>query len=72
LAVVDQVPIIAPTCSERQRYLDAKRDKLGHLLPARPCCGSLSSGKDAAHADSPVQSLPATSAASGSNGNRSA
>ena len=39
LVVVDQVPIIAPTVAERQRYLDAKRDKLGHLLPPRPCCG---------------------------------
>jgi 3,4-dihydroxy 2-butanone 4-phosphate synthase/GTP cyclohydrolase II len=38
LAVVDQVPIIAPVVAERQRYLDAKRDKLGHLLPPRPCC----------------------------------
>lgn len=40
LAVVDQVPIIAPTVEERRKYLDAKRDKLGHLLPARPCCGA--------------------------------
>lgn len=40
LCVVDQVPIIAPAVAERQRYLDAKRDKLGHLLPARPCCGA--------------------------------
>ena len=39
LVVVDQVPIIAPVLAERQRYLDAKRDKLGHLLPPRPCCG---------------------------------
>ncbi|MGO9599258.1 MAG: 3,4-dihydroxy-2-butanone-4-phosphate synthase [Isosphaeraceae bacterium] len=38
LTVVDQVPIIAPAVAERQRYLDAKRDKLGHLLPPRPCC----------------------------------
>ena len=43
LAVVDQVPIIAPVVAERQRYLDAKRDKLGHLLPPRPCCNSESS-----------------------------
>jgi 3,4-dihydroxy 2-butanone 4-phosphate synthase/GTP cyclohydrolase II len=39
LVVVDQVPIIAPVVAERQRYLDAKRDKMGHLLPPRPCCG---------------------------------
>lgn len=39
LVVVDQVPIIAPALAERQRYLDTKRDKLGHLLPPRPCCG---------------------------------
>jgi 3,4-dihydroxy 2-butanone 4-phosphate synthase/GTP cyclohydrolase II len=35
LHVVGQVPIIAPEHSERQRYLDAKRDKLGHKLPPR-------------------------------------
>ncbi|QEH36119.1 Riboflavin biosynthesis protein RibBA [Aquisphaera giovannonii] len=39
LAVVDQVPIIAPVVAERRRYLDAKRDKMGHVLPTRPCCG---------------------------------
>ncbi len=33
LRVVDQVPIIAPEVEERRRYLDAKRDKMGHLLP---------------------------------------
>ena len=38
LKVVDQVPIIAPDRAERRLYLDAKREKMGHLLPARPCC----------------------------------
>jgi 3,4-dihydroxy 2-butanone 4-phosphate synthase/GTP cyclohydrolase II len=33
LEVVGQVPIIAPEESERRRYLEVKRDKLGHLLP---------------------------------------
>jgi 3,4-dihydroxy 2-butanone 4-phosphate synthase / GTP cyclohydrolase II len=33
LQVVGQVPIIAPEEAERRRYLAAKRDKLGHLLP---------------------------------------
>src|SRR5262249_18640254 len=33
LTVVDQVPIIAPEVEERRRYLEAKRDKMGHLLP---------------------------------------
>ena len=33
LEVVGQVPIIAPDVPERQRYLAAKRDKLGHWLP---------------------------------------
>ena len=33
LEVVEQVPIIAPEVAERRRYLDAKREKLGHLLP---------------------------------------
>ena len=35
LQVVDQVPIIAPEVEERRRYLEAKRDKMGHLLPSR-------------------------------------
>jgi len=30
--IVDQVPIIAPTNPENQRYLETKREKLGHLL----------------------------------------
>lgn len=34
LEVVDQVPIIAPPCEHSSRYLNAKRDKLGHRLPA--------------------------------------
>jgi 3,4-dihydroxy 2-butanone 4-phosphate synthase/GTP cyclohydrolase II len=34
LKVVDQVPILAPEHSERRRYLQTKRDKLGHLLPS--------------------------------------
>ncbi|HEX8203607.1 MAG TPA: GTP cyclohydrolase II [Isosphaeraceae bacterium] len=34
LEVVDQVPIIAPEAAERQKYLAAKRDKLGHRLPS--------------------------------------
>ncbi len=34
LHVVEQVPIIAPVESDRSRYLQAKRDKMGHLLPA--------------------------------------
>lgn len=33
LRVVEQLPIIAPPHAHRQRYLAAKRDKLGHLLP---------------------------------------
>jgi 3,4-dihydroxy 2-butanone 4-phosphate synthase/GTP cyclohydrolase II len=34
LQVVEQVPIIAPEEADRRRYLAAKRDKLGHRLPA--------------------------------------
>ena len=33
LKVTDQVPLIAPPHPERQKYLQTKRDKLGHLLP---------------------------------------
>ena len=40
LKVVDQVPIVAPEVAERRRYLDAKRDKMGHLLPSASCCES--------------------------------
>lgn len=33
LSVVDQVPIVAEPTDERRRYLETKRDKLGHHLP---------------------------------------
>uniref|UniRef100_A0A7C4LMU6 GTP cyclohydrolase-2 n=1 Tax=Schlesneria paludicola TaxID=360056 RepID=A0A7C4LMU6_9PLAN len=33
LRLVEQVPIIAPPEETRRRYLDTKRDKLGHWLP---------------------------------------
>ncbi len=33
LEVVEQVPIIAPDEADRRSYLDAKREKMGHLLP---------------------------------------
>lgn len=33
LEVVDHTPMIAPEAAERRKYLDTKRDKLGHLLP---------------------------------------
>ena len=36
LEVVEQVPIIAPEESDRWSYLDAKREKMGHLLPITP------------------------------------
>jgi 3,4-dihydroxy 2-butanone 4-phosphate synthase / GTP cyclohydrolase II len=35
LKVVDQVPIVAPAVAERRRYMDAKRDKMGHVLPSQ-------------------------------------
>lgn len=34
LKVVDQVPIVAPTNPHNARYLNTKRDKMGHILPA--------------------------------------
>jgi 3,4-dihydroxy 2-butanone 4-phosphate synthase/GTP cyclohydrolase II len=40
LEVVGQVPIIAPEEVHRRKYLDAKRDKLGHLLPGSTSNGS--------------------------------
>jgi 3,4-dihydroxy 2-butanone 4-phosphate synthase/GTP cyclohydrolase II len=33
LDVVDQVPLSTPSTSENQRYLETKRDKMGHILP---------------------------------------
>lgn len=33
LHVVEQVPIIAPAHEHRQRYMETKRDKMGHKLP---------------------------------------
>lgn len=33
LKVVDQVPIVSPANEYNQRYLDTKREKLGHRLP---------------------------------------
>ena len=33
LEVVDQVPIIAPDEADRRKYMAAKRDRMGHLLP---------------------------------------
>ena len=33
LEVVEQVPIIAPEEVDRRHYLDAKREKMGHMLP---------------------------------------
>jgi 3,4-dihydroxy 2-butanone 4-phosphate synthase / GTP cyclohydrolase II len=40
LQVVSQVPIIAPDEAARRRYLAAKRDKLGHLLPGTDSNGT--------------------------------
>ncbi len=34
LVVVDQVSIVAAPVAERQRYMEAKRSKMGHLLPS--------------------------------------
>ena len=44
------MPIVAPEVAERRRYLDAKRDKLGHLLPSLVLrigcrCGALTSSR---------------------------
>ncbi|MDZ4773650.1 MAG: GTP cyclohydrolase II, partial [Planctomycetota bacterium] len=33
LEVVDQIPLSTPSTSENQRYLETKRDKMGHTLP---------------------------------------
>ena len=65
LEVVDQVPIIAPDVAERRRYLDAKRDKLGHLLPPAPAAEVPPRTIDPARADDSAQdALPSTAARS--------
>ena len=33
LKVVDQVPILSPINEHNQKYMDTKRDKMGHKLP---------------------------------------
>ena len=33
LQVVDQVPIVSPVNEYNQRYLETKREKMGHQLP---------------------------------------
>jgi 3,4-dihydroxy 2-butanone 4-phosphate synthase / GTP cyclohydrolase II len=45
LKVVAQIPIIAPDEASRRKYLAAKRDKLGHLLPESPANGASSPEK---------------------------
>ncbi|RMG38600.1 MAG: GTP cyclohydrolase II [Planctomycetota bacterium] len=52
LQVVEQVPIIAPPARQRLRYMQTKRDKLGHLLPPDfgaevECCGRSHGGASA-------------------------
>jgi len=34
LKVIEQIPIVAPPHQQRSRYMDTKRTKMGHLLPA--------------------------------------
>jgi 3,4-dihydroxy 2-butanone 4-phosphate synthase / GTP cyclohydrolase II len=41
LKVVDQVAIVAPALAERHRYMEAKRDKMGHLLPSHVGNGAI-------------------------------
>ncbi|MBT5019009.1 MAG: bifunctional 3,4-dihydroxy-2-butanone-4-phosphate synthase/GTP cyclohydrolase II, partial [Planctomicrobium sp.] len=33
LKVVEQVPLVAPPEEHRAKYLEAKRQKMGHILP---------------------------------------
>ena len=51
LEVVDQVPIIAEEEPDRVRYMAAKRDKMGHVLPGSP---PVTNGRS--HATNPLSS----------------
>jgi 3,4-dihydroxy 2-butanone 4-phosphate synthase/GTP cyclohydrolase II len=33
LEIVEHVPLIASHVTEREKYIDTKRDKLGHMIP---------------------------------------
>ncbi len=33
LEIVEHVPIVAPPCEARQKYLETKKEKMGHMLP---------------------------------------
>lgn len=33
LEIVEHVPVIAPPCDARQKYLETKKEKMGHMLP---------------------------------------
>ncbi|AMV17079.1 bifunctional 3,4-dihydroxy-2-butanone-4-phosphate synthase/GTP cyclohydrolase II [Planctomyces sp. SH-PL14] len=50
LKVVGQVPIVAPSNPHRDRYMETKRQKMGHLLPpasgSPPCCGGGHAGPE--------------------------
>jgi 3,4-dihydroxy 2-butanone 4-phosphate synthase/GTP cyclohydrolase II len=36
LEIVERVPVLVPACDENRRYLQTKREKLGHLFPPDP------------------------------------
>jgi 3,4-dihydroxy 2-butanone 4-phosphate synthase/GTP cyclohydrolase II len=36
LEIVERVPVLIPPCEENRRYLQTKREKLGHLFPPDP------------------------------------
>jgi 3,4-dihydroxy 2-butanone 4-phosphate synthase / GTP cyclohydrolase II len=56
LEVVDQVPIVAPEEEDRRKYLETKRDKLGHRLPGQEPNGAKASApSDGGHRTKPLR-----------------
>lgn len=53
LRVVDQIPLIAPDVDARRRYMEAKRVRMGHKLPAIGCpqCRGVGDGAEVASED---------------------
>lgn len=53
LEVVAPIPIIAPPEVERQRYMDTKRDRMGHILPVDAAAAPIATASATSNTRSP-------------------